>query len=85
MQTPLNKPDMTVTGEAWRDEFCPQCKGVRQHERDEDGTWRCYRCGHAPGEPVQRRLQQAWANQRRTKDLLEPRVAGVKGKGEVGP
>jgi ribosomal protein L37AE/L43A len=57
--------DTTITGEAWRDEYCRTCKAARQMRRDEHGTWRCMVCGTEPDAHTQRRLTGAESNARK--------------------
>ena len=57
--------DTTKTGEAWRDEWCPTCKGNRQHHRDDEGKWRCYYCGTEADAHTARRLDGAESNKRK--------------------
>ena len=57
--------DTTKTGEAWRDEWCPTCRGNRQHHRDREGKWRCHYC-HTEADPhAARRLDGAESNKRK--------------------
>ena len=59
--------DTTVTGEAWRDEWCPHCRGNRQHHRcgENDREWCCAICGHVADAHTARRLTGAESNQRK--------------------
>jgi ribosomal protein L37AE/L43A len=57
--------DTTETGEAWRDEWCPTCRGNRQHHKGSDGRWRCDYC-HTEADPhTARRLDGAESNKRK--------------------
>jgi len=57
--------DTTKTGEAWRDEWCPVCRGNRQHHRGSDGTWRCAYCHTEADAFSARRLNGAESNARK--------------------
>jgi hypothetical protein len=57
--------DTTQTGEAWRDEWCPRCRGNRQHHKTDDDKWRCDYC-HTEADPqASRRLNGAESNKRK--------------------
>ena len=65
--------DTTKTGEAWRDEWCQNCRGNRQHHRDGNGAWACVYC-HTPADAfAARRLDGAESNQRKQGSGLEPK------------
>jgi len=57
--------DTTKTGEAWRDEWCPTCRGNRQHHKGDDGKWRCHYCHTEADAPAARRLDGAESNKRK--------------------
>ena len=57
--------DTTKTGEAWRDEWCPTCRGNRQHHRASDGKWRCAYCHTEADAHAARRLDGAESNKRK--------------------
>jgi ribosomal protein L37AE/L43A len=57
--------DTTKTGEAWRDEFCPVCRGNRQHHKDSEGKWRCAYCHAEANAHAARRLDGAESNVRK--------------------
>lgn len=54
-----------MSGEQWRDEWCPSCQGNRRHEKDASGDWRCVVCGHAADAHTARRLEGAASNVRK--------------------
>jgi ribosomal protein L37AE/L43A len=57
--------DTTRTGEAWRDEWCPTCRGNRQHHKGSDGKWRCHYCHTEADAHTARRLDGAESNKRK--------------------
>jgi hypothetical protein len=60
LATPVKMDDTTITGEAWRDEWCPTCRGNRQHHKGSDGIW------HTEADPhTARRLDGAESNKRK--------------------
>jgi tRNA(Ile2) C34 agmatinyltransferase TiaS len=57
--------DTTKTDEAWRDEWCPTCRGNRQHHKGGDGKWRCHYCHTEANAHTARRLDGAESNKRK--------------------
>lgn len=57
--------ETTKTGEAWRDEWCPTCRGNRQHHRNSDGNWCCDYCHTEADAHTARRLNGAESNKRK--------------------
>ena len=57
--------DTTKTGVAWRDVFCPVCRGNRQHHKDAEGRWRCAYCHTEADAHAARRLDGAESNKRK--------------------
>lgn len=62
---PRSMDETLKTGEAWRDEWCPTCRGNRQHRMDSHGTWRCVYCHTAADPHTARRLDGAESNRRK--------------------
>jgi ribosomal protein L37AE/L43A len=61
--------DTTKTGEAWRDEWCPTCRGNRQHHKGDDGMWRCHYCHTEADAHAARRLDGAESNKRKQNNV----------------